>query len=746
MSQSLSSTEKHPIANHKTAEPPTASLTTTTTDLLDTSTINMRELLNLNDPFANEEKEFLIEEETPVQVYVPTNVDGHDKDAVENLPMSPDSNGNAHHILRNLSNTSTTGSASISKLKLNLDHVTQERNEARAEVIQYKEQMDILLQAIDLASKLASLDPGSYTYHHKDTHQEQKDCCPTTVQSQSPSQELQSPSPSPSPSPSTLQAQVDNLQDSWKLEETSIPNLMSSIHRLQSNITHLQTETDSVLPQNQLLQKDNLQYSHQMNDMKNAITKLYKDNVKLKRRLSNVKDKKRTLIQNVKQYLKRKEELDEEKMHMTANLQIHESALKVKKQCPSCSIEENTSTSTNAIDDIHSLGNGTETEIVGPSTTVINRQRSSTYDSAFSDISCDMGFSHEFENLHDPGDCDVSYSSSASSCSSFSLVTDECISTLRLASSSLPSASTTDGHDVMTTQLCKGIKRSSCYTLTIPSGVPIGLQFERVALNDEADVKTSRSRAFSDGVLHCRSIPENQAQMSKQIVSKTKIDKMFHTLIDRAEPSHSKLTNKVTNGYAFLVSGVKGFDTKMNIRPTIGAKLVAINDDNFIMRSDWTIDDLSCYLDANQAGKELSLTFRNEAVKKQHKDLLKKTNNNVTDTKQDVAKKSGKSENKSKKSKLRFPGTPKKKSSFMKSTSFFDKHRSASFFSSEKIKAEQIKDTSAESFSDKCSNDEDGTNSFLAKLKALDHKTSNSIGTNTAKSTQTMNLNSISFW
>ena len=634
---------------------------------------SLSNLGNMHDPFANQEKEFIEELQPAAECAV---VENHSISLEFSWTKNSDTSSIA--VLKNLSNTYMESTITISKLKQNLDHITQERNEARAEAVKCKEEIDVLINSINLASKLASLPPESYT--HKDPR-EQGDC--STCQS-----------------PSSLQAQLDNLQSTWKLEETSIPSLMSSIHRLQSNITHLQAAADSALPTNQLLQADNLKYSNELKVMKMAITKLYKDNVKLKQRLTSAKDKKSKFVQNIKECMRMtiEEEVEKERM------KIYESSLKGKKkqQYPL-----NKEKSLQILDDTLSSENGTEKE---PS---FNRQRTSTCDSAFSDISCDMEprrFAHELEGANDQsgslssGDCDVSSSSSVSSCSTFSLVTDECLSTLRLA----PSLSSKKK------QSFTGLKKSSSYTLKFPVGVKVGLQFDRIELTNQLDPETSRSRAFSDGFIHCRSIPENQAQMKKES-PKAKVDKMVHTFLDRGEPSS---TNKVSNGYEFLVSGFESFDTKMNIRPTIGAKLVAINE-NPIMRSDWTIDDLNCYLDANQRGKELSLTFRNEGLKKQQKDIFKKPIFNITHTAQKVVEKS---DNVPNKLKVRLTGSPIKKSSFMKSSraSFFEKNHPSSFFSS---KPAQQKITDAK----KCSNNDSNNRSFLAKLKALDHKTKHNI-------------------
>ena len=104
-----------------------------------------------------------------------------------------------------------------------------------------REQVKVLLQAVDLIAHLADMDTSVY-------HQEP---CFTRCSSHRPDHPNPSSSLSPaafsSPScecPFHIQQTLDQLQTVWKLEDTAIPKLTQAIHRLQSHNVTLQAELD----------------------------------------------------------------------------------------------------------------------------------------------------------------------------------------------------------------------------------------------------------------------------------------------------------------------------------------------------------------------------------------------------------------------------------------------------------------------------------------------------------------------
>jgi hypothetical protein len=58
----------------------------------------------------------------------------------------------------------------------------------------------------------------------------------------------------------SIQTQINTIQNKWKLEETFIPQLLSSIQRLHSNIYHLHTEADASMPQVQTLLQESSEH------------------------------------------------------------------------------------------------------------------------------------------------------------------------------------------------------------------------------------------------------------------------------------------------------------------------------------------------------------------------------------------------------------------------------------------------------------------------------------------------------
>ena len=288
----------------------------------------------------------------------------------------------------------------------------RERDEAKYQAKRHHEQLEAILQAIKLASRLASTD---------------------------------TPAVGSSLLPTFIEADIDKIQRKWKLEETSFPNLITCIHRLHSHISNLRMEADTNL--NELREVNNqLHFRHRQNQkLKKALKKLYQKDLEISQELSCKKKEKQNFVRKVKSYVirKRKEELEKDEIHIATQLTLHESMLKTNSS-NSASTSSRKQSTLPFIVDISSLG---------------NRKRTSTVDSTlsqpFSDIDKSEAFidttgkhrnySYDFENeIMDDSPVvqssdeicldTVSNASSSSYITSRPLVTNDCVATVMIVS------------------------------------------------------------------------------------------------------------------------------------------------------------------------------------------------------------------------------------------------------------------------------------------------------------------------
>jgi len=288
----------------------------------------------------------------------------------------------------------------------------QERDDAKYQAKMHHEQLEAILQAIKLASRLASTDTSAI---------------------------------GPSLPPTSIQTDIDKIQRKWKLEETSFPNLITCIHRLHSHISNLRMEADTNLYE--LREVNNQLHCHhrQNQKLKKALKKLYQKDLEISQELSCKKKEKQNFVRKVKSYVirKRKEELEKDEIHIATQLTLHESMLKTSSS-NSTSTSSRKQSTLPFIVDISSLG---------------NRKRTSTVDSTlsqpFSDIDKSEAFidttgkhrnySYDFENeimdesaiVQSSADIcldTVSSSSSSSYITSRPLVTNDCVATVVIVS------------------------------------------------------------------------------------------------------------------------------------------------------------------------------------------------------------------------------------------------------------------------------------------------------------------------
>lgn len=515
----------------------------------------------------------------------------------------------------------------------------------------YKEQLDILLHAIALTSKLAATEiPRSSGTKRAGTNAKEQ-----------------------------IQAEIDTLQQQWKLEDTALPPLISSVHRLHSNIGNLQNESINLT--SRIHSTEDTLHSAQAHNakLKDACLKLFRQNKKLTAKIKHKKRESRQFVKTVRDFLtkKKEEELDTEEFLVAC----HESMM--KKSCGYSTINDNC--------------------VVG------NRQRTSTAESTFSDYSYGSMFEGVDEEIESKSkaaetldhtsnfvdyDCDASINSYIST-SSRSYITDDAIATLRFtdvmvcngnddAIDSCDNIHETGGaasfmdngidheksHSTRPHINVSYKNQSSSYTLSFPCSKEIGIQLVEVPstitrIQNSVASGGNRRRAFSDGAVldldvvdeskeskltvssrsagSCNKIDEEDVcdktqpkmrppplspgHMSKK--SAFSMDKIFGVKSKKKQRNDEKeLSSCPGPGPAaqmILVRDLEGFDTSLNVRPTIGARLIAI-DSQSLLGGQWTLQKATEYLEERKKKVEVTkITFRNDLLTKAQKKLLETT-------------------------------------------------------------------------------------------------------------------------
>uniref|UniRef100_A0A7S3PZM9 PDZ domain-containing protein n=1 Tax=Chaetoceros debilis TaxID=122233 RepID=A0A7S3PZM9_9STRA len=502
-----------------------------------------------------------------------------------------------------------------------MERLRKDRDEARRQTQCYEEKFEKLFLGLSLISELSSLDPNA-TSELKDLTDERCDDGFTSVILSSYSSRS-----------SSIQKRLDNLQQSWKLEDTPIPKIVASIYMLHSNVINLQKQADvyntSETSQQTItsLQDQISSYKSDNKKLKKAAKRLLADNKKMREKVNERRAEKRNLVKSVKEYVKKKreEEITKEELFVATKLTVHETVLK---------------------------------------STQGNRQRSWTGDSAvstFSDLGTYLEKDESFrsieygsnENLTDSYECatpstSMDYAgflgdSSVSSCSALSIAADDYSSpTVRFA------LEPSDGSSQ------KNVPAS--YSLTLPRK-NLGLQFSQMEIdipttanigkNDRhplipraiSNIKTkkrislasgfNRKRAFSDSAVLKLANSGDEESMYEKIPTKN-VTEGWKILSDKSakRSDHeevSKCSNDETNinsacREVFLVKDFQGFDTSLNVRPTLGARLIAI-DGILVTEGKWSMEKVLKILSEKGDGKVV-LTFRSDPLNKEQKKKL----------------------------------------------------------------------------------------------------------------------------
>ena len=576
----------------------------------------------------------------------------------------------------------------------------------------YKKQLNILLQNLQWASSLASMDSDTYR-HSFDIHQRQD---PKEHDNNDNNNDGDIIINNEQSTKLTLSSLVSN-NDSNNLDNfqsSSMSLLLSSIHRLQSYIHHLSSETQYDLNQLSTMSTQVKEYKVKLKQQQKVTKKIYSQNKSLQNKLQTLKNDNKVLIKSYKMLhrQKREEDLVKEEQIVMAQSLMHENVMKLQQR------RQQQQQQQQQIQD-----QGTQQQYQ-QDVNLGNRRRAFTHESTESDFEdldqhCfDFGGSCSHDTTYD----NISIQSMHSTKSSRSLVTDENLPTLRVdvnnTSLSLPSL---DGdnkrsegnisYDSIALALCSSIPsiespfdNSSClktYTLSFPLGIDIGLQFKEITIpkkeehpsilrttekqnkNEKGggrEAKNSffnRSRSFSDNSARMKGFKSKkgtQSIISASLLTTDDLSNNNDTEKSLEDPVPTKPTTNIfenifshfdnsltpqkqyvqtsvteqpfeneskedvldqTTINAIILSDLQGCHSSLNGRPTLGSRLIAINDESLLSSTKmWTIDDVNKRIynvvmnvkqdesDDQMTPTSLTLTFRNDPLPQDVKETL----------------------------------------------------------------------------------------------------------------------------
>ena len=477
-----------------------------------------------------------------------------------------------------------------------------------------------------------------------------------------------------------IQAEIDKLQKNWRLEDTALPSLVASIHRLQSNLSNLQDESTNLT--SQIRSADNEVHTTRAQNLKlkKACRKLFHQNKKLSEKLKKKKRDNRHFVKTVREFLfkKRQEELDTEEFLVAC----HEAMLKKSHGYTISNYDKptgnrpRTSTSESANSDFDYYSYSGDYSMFEDSDVESSRVvdigtldgNGTSLDNSLADYECDASVdtltSTSYAPMHSASTTRLTDPASD----------DDTIHVHNIDDNNNPNI---DGKhvDKKTSTRHSNLSfksQSQSYTLSFPPSNDIGLQFVEVPstisshhLQSTGSFGSNRRRAYSDGATLNLGIVHEGAE----IMSTNKIDEIstctqrstskisprcqneerpftmettFGTKITKLGKESASDVVRVngskrvgqSNSCSFLnvhsmilVRDLDGFDTSLNVRPTIGARLIAMNDQS-LLDGHFPLAKVSEYLDkcklekSGEQNRSIKLTFRNDPLSKSQKKLL----------------------------------------------------------------------------------------------------------------------------
>eukprot|EP00978_Attheya_sp_CCMP212_P028955 scaffold101295_cov58-Attheya_sp.AAC.1 len=494
-----------------------------------------------------------------------------------------------------------------------IETVTQERDEALKAANRSKEETDIILEVILNLSKLAALDPATYResvggggrsigssasqrsvqkeqeqlHTHLRESIDQDDVASTrkmhiggitemlATNNISGEGDEENSFDGDDYDASLIQYRLDNLHSKWKLEETQVPTLIRAVHRLQSNLAHMTNEMDDTTLEMRLLNQELDRSQKRICKLEKALKDLYRKNRELKEAAKLKRKEKKYFVKNMREYVNGIQKIDMEEKCIANQLRVHERLLQLSKSHDSGN--EFPDLRQDGSDISFSMNRGIEREAGAMRTPPSSPQalRPSASSSVGDDDDSKRGFG-SFFGKSPVKSCGIPAAELEGTASTESILNSDRTAPEGKLVFQLPKIMI--NHD-------SSKSTHNTYQLTFPSGKKIGLQFQKLPISS---INSSINLGLTFG-------------------------------------------NKNRDGDAFLVCGFNGFDCSINVRPTIGARLVAVDGES-IEDGKCTLKEIKQNLDRRAATKvpggskptTFTLTFRNDPLSKEQKEMLQK--------------------------------------------------------------------------------------------------------------------------
>jgi len=158
----------------------------------------------------------------------------------------------------------------------------------------------------------------------------------------------------------TIDRKLDEVNSRWKLEETSLPSLVSSIHSLKSKLNLLCDDVENVVKENNTLKELLNKNIEEKTKLEGGVKILINLNRNMKKKILRLSSKKRDsgyLLRKVKELLsnvQEKEKLEEERT-VEMKLRIHERILVTNKNGGTTEDEESVVSTLSSISTISSI-------------------------------------------------------------------------------------------------------------------------------------------------------------------------------------------------------------------------------------------------------------------------------------------------------------------------------------------------------------------------------------------------------
>jgi len=204
-----------------------------------------------------------------------------------------------------------------------IDQLTEQRDEARRSAMENQEQLDVLMTALKLVSKLAAMDSDAYHLSHIEYNEIKSHDCQQRKSIKRKSYNERNIKTY------TIQSELDSILQRWKLEETPLLYLLSSINSLHSQNFHTKSDADELIPQVHSLRHDIEQYKARNRKLENAVKKLYKNNLKSEKYFKDREGEHKAIVNNLRGDIENMKVRDSEELHLVKQVAMHEKIMQI---------------------------------------------------------------------------------------------------------------------------------------------------------------------------------------------------------------------------------------------------------------------------------------------------------------------------------------------------------------------------------------------------------------------------------